>query len=68
MCHGCGTRKEEWARDKFAYVGQIEHCPGCELLEQEKEHLKDSEEKGQRGLTATLVPKALAQAGDKKQG
>ena len=60
MCRGCGTRKEEWHRDKFAYVGEINHCPGCELLEQEKEHLKDAEEKGTRGLTARLVPRALA--------
>ena len=64
MCRGCGTRKEEWDRDKFAYVGEIEYCPGCELLDQEKEHLKDHEEKGHRGLSARLIPRELAKVPD----
>lgn len=64
VCRGCGTRKEEWDRDKFAYVGEIECCPGCELLEQEKEHMKDQEERGARGLSARLVPRALAKEPD----
>lgn len=62
MCRGCGTRKEEWERDRFAYVGDVAHCPGCELLAQEQEHLRDMEEKGAAGLTVRLVPKALATA------
>ena len=65
VCRGCGTRKEEWATDKFAYVGHIEECPGCAVLAQEQEHLRDAEERGQRGLKAFLVPKDLA---DKLEG
>jgi hypothetical protein len=60
VCRGCGTRKEEWASDKFAYVGHIEECRGCALLAQEQEHLRDAEERGQRGLKAFLVPRELA--------
>ena len=62
VCRGCGTRKQEWERDKFAYVGEMSHCPGCELLAQEEEHLKDAQEKGGRGFSVHLVPKELAKS------
>lgn len=68
MCHGCGTRGEEWDRDKFAYVGDVHYCPGCELLEQEREHMKDQEERGQRGLSARLVPRELARSKGEDEG
>lgn len=67
VCRGCGTRKEEWERDKFAYVGHIEHCPGCEALEQEKEHLREAEEKGSHGLSAHLIPRQLAEVAQANQ-
>lgn len=38
----CGTKPREWAKDRFAYVGQQRHCPGCELLEQERENVPEA--------------------------
>jgi hypothetical protein len=57
VCRGCGTRPAEWARDRFAYVGQTRYCPGCELLEQEKENVPETA----RGVTVHLTPRELAE-------
>ena len=37
----CGTKPEEWVKDRFAYVGQQRQCPGCEVLEQERENVPE---------------------------
>lgn len=37
----CGTREAEWEEDKFAYVSDHRQCPGCELIEMEKDNLPD---------------------------
>ncbi len=37
----CGTRTEEWKKDRFAYIGQQRACPGCEVLEQERENVPE---------------------------
>ncbi len=58
LCQGCGTRSSEWAKDRFAYVGQTRYCPGCEILEQERENIRE----GVQGVTVHLVPKDLAVA------
>jgi predicted Fe-S protein YdhL (DUF1289 family) len=64
VCRGCGTRKEEWDRDKFAYVGETTYCPGCDLLAQEQENLQEMEERGQKGVGVRLVPRELAADSD----
>lgn len=57
----CGTRMEDWKHDRFAYVGQQRQCPGCEVLEQEKENVPEQH----RGHTHVyLVPRELAQPPD----
>lgn len=54
MCH-CGTRKDEWQEDRFAYVAMSERCPGCEILEQESAtHDKDA--KGVRSFLVKNTP------------
>lgn len=53
----CGTQMHEWEKDKFAYVGQQRQCPGCEVLEQERENVPDHA----AGFTHVyLTPRALA--------
>lgn len=42
-CSRCGTRKAEWEKDRFAFVGNIEVCPGCEVLEQESGNIPEAE-------------------------
>lgn len=37
----CGTRQSEWKDDRYAYVGQQRQCPGCEVLEQERENVSE---------------------------
>ena len=56
VCSGCGTRKTEWKRDKFAYVGQYEICPGCELIEMEKKNVPEDS----MGVKVHLAPRATA--------
>lgn len=62
-CSGCGTRIEEWdpkrGGDRSAYVGQHHQCPGCEALEQEREHNVSD---GLKGVRVYLVPKSQARA------
>jgi len=62
-CPGCGTRAEEWKRDRFAYVGQTRYCPGCEILEQERENVREDA----RGVTVHLTPLALAAPPDEEK-
>lgn len=62
VCKGCGTRKTEWKHDKFAYVGQIEICPGCELLDMERDNIDD----GTKGVKTFLAPRATAKPPDER--
>jgi hypothetical protein len=52
VCTGCGTRKSEWDKDRFAYVGQQHYCPGCDVLAQEQENVRE----GAHGFSVGLVP------------
>lgn len=47
----CGTRASEWEADRFAYVGQQRHCPGCELIDMEKENIPE----GSKGMSVYLA-------------
>lgn len=57
-CSGCQTRREDWAKDPFAFVADMDVCPGCELLEQAREQVP---EKAQ-GVKLYLVPRAVMEA------
>jgi hypothetical protein len=61
ICGGCGTRKSEWERDRDAYIGHIEVCPGCERIAQEQENTQGMERKG---LKIGLVPKGMETSGE----
>jgi hypothetical protein len=56
----CGTRLEEWDRDKgghpAAYVATVRECPGCAALARRDERLRGQLEKGdvQPGARAVL--------------
>lgn len=52
VCSGCGTRKTEWEKNRFAYVGQQHYCPGCDVLEQERENVREDA----RGVSVGLIP------------
>lgn len=55
----CGTRQAEWEADRFAYVAESRQCPGCELLEMERENVPDKA----KGVRSFLVPRALTDEG-----
>jgi hypothetical protein len=57
-CRSCGTRAEEWAADRFAYVPTARACPGCELLSQERRGVR---EEAREYVHIGLIPKALAE-------
>lgn len=63
-CPSCGTRKDEWEHDMFAYVPDTYRCPGCELIEQTQRHLREDDGgAGQtEGVKVRLVPRAVALA------
>lgn len=49
----CGTRRAEWDSDSTAYVGFIDQCPGCELIEMERQNVPE----GMKGAKVGLMPK-----------
>lgn len=55
-CPGCGTRAEDWARDKDAFITHTEVCPGCERVEQEREN----DVAKRKGTRISLLPRAVA--------
>lgn len=56
ICGHCGTRQTEWDKNKFAYIADVERCPGCELMEREQENIAEmaKEGKGTQGLRVFL--------------
>lgn len=58
-CTGCGTRRDEWEQDRFAYVADAYRCPGCELLQQERRNIPEGEGDG---VQIYLIPRQLATA------
>jgi hypothetical protein len=63
-CRGCGTFKDEWEADRFAYVASAWVCPGCENLENEKHN--DHTQGGRPGLKTYLLPREVAEAMDEE--
>lgn len=41
MCQTCATWPDEWEADRFAYVVDADRCPGCELIETERDQLEE---------------------------
>ena len=54
----CGTRREEWDNDRFAFVAESYTCPGCEVLEMEHDNI----DKDRKGVKTYLQPRAIAEA------
>lgn len=52
QCSGCGTRKEDWDADRFAFVADSYQCPGCELISMEQDNVRE----GLRGVKIFLRP------------
>lgn len=50
----CGTRAAEWEADRFAYTGTIWRCPGCELLELERQNIPENAKGMHVGLERNL--------------
>lgn len=46
VCQQCGTREEEWEEDRYAYISDMKRCPGCELLEMERDNVPTDNAKG----------------------
>lgn len=63
-CGGCGTPRRHWEADRFAYVGHVEVCPGCEAIAQEHENIDNAAKAGHdtKGLRVGLVTRAQSEA------
>ncbi|MFE5117759.1 hypothetical protein [Streptomyces sp. NPDC056669] len=61
VCPECRTRLEEWDRtrggDPHAYVTDTLRCPGCELIEQERDHVP--QDRSGYGVKIQLLPREL---------
>ncbi|WP_407286423.1 hypothetical protein [Streptomyces sp. BP-8] len=61
VCPECHTRLEEWDRqrggDPHAYVTSTLRCPGCELIEQERDHVPT--DRSGYGVKIQLLPREL---------
>ncbi|GAA0642941.1 hypothetical protein GCM10009548_04340 [Streptomyces malaysiensis subsp. malaysiensis] len=61
MCPECHTRLEEWdakrGGDPHAYVTDTLRCPGCELIEQERDHVPG--DRSGYGVKIQLLPRGL---------
>lgn len=59
VCPECHTRLEEWDRkrggDPHAYVTDTLRCPGCELIEQERDHVPT--DRSGYGVKIQLLPR-----------
>lgn len=47
VCSSCGTRRDLWLKsthEEPPYIGQLDHCPGCEALSQEKKNVREGTE------------------------
>lgn len=59
----CGTRHDEWAEDRDAYVPAVHYCRGHEVLAQAQEELpKDSDQRPLPGFIAHLERRDIAEA------
>jgi hypothetical protein len=59
VCPDCRTRLQEWDRehggDPHAYVTDTLRCPGCELIEQERDHVPT--DRSGYGVKIQLLPR-----------
>lgn len=57
-CGGCGTSRDQWEKDRDAFIADVEICPGCERIEQEQ----DNGPAQRKGAKIALLPKEIALA------
>lgn len=57
-CQGCGTREEDWEKDRDAYITDVKICPGCARTEAEH----DNEIAKEKGAKVSLLPHHIAVA------
>ena len=55
-CGECGTRLSEWEEDPDAFVGYHWRCPGCEIIEQERDNVPED----QKGIHVGVIPRDLS--------
>lgn len=55
-CGACGTLGSDWEDDDFAYVGHVRQCPGCEIIERERDQVREGERGVHVGLVRNPVP------------
>jgi hypothetical protein len=55
VCKGCGTKEEDWERDKDAFVGDHRQCQGCLRLEEERGNAPDDA----KGIHYFLTPRVV---------
>jgi hypothetical protein len=59
----CGTREDEWAEDRDAYVGATAYCRGHDVLAMAQESLpKDKDGRPLPGFIAHLERREVAEA------
>lgn len=57
-CSSCGTRHDEWAEDRDAYVAAVHYCRGDDVLAMGREALpKDKDGRPKPGFFAYLQPR-----------
>lgn len=66
-CSGCGTAKDEWEEDRFAYVAHTWVCPGCENIENEKQNDPRKDQGGTPGLKTYLLPRQVSEQLDAEE-
>lgn len=53
-CGRCGTSRERWESDRFAYEPVVERCRGCEMMEKQQQTL--TEQRGTEGMYVVMQP------------
>lgn len=66
-CPGCGTTKEAWDEDRFAYVAHTWVCPGCENVANEQHNDPKKDSGGTPGLKTYLLPRQVSEALDAEE-
>jgi hypothetical protein len=64
LCPQCRTPRHDWEHDRFAYVADIDQCPGCETVSQAQRQLQDQLPEGEasKGYYVALVPREIYEA------
>lgn len=66
-CNSCGTFKDEWEDDRFAYIAHTWVCPGCENIENERHNDPAKDHGGTPGLKTYLLPREVSETLDAEE-